>query len=188
MSSVISVKQFSKQYKKHLVKLADLTITRRVNLLVGENGSGKSTLLKAIAKLINYDGEIICNKKLCFMSETTTYPLDLELEIFLSYLNNISDSPLNNKELDSLLKSFNLFEKRKELINGLSKGMKAKVNIIQCLMEKAEIYLLDEPLSGLDKAGIKQLLKYIENSNDYFLISTHLPSDFDKLKNEIYYL
>jgi len=92
------------------------------------------------------------------------------------------------KNLDLLLKMFNLFSKKNELLNNLSKGMKVKVNIIQCLMEEADIYLLDEPLSGLDNDSINQVLNYIENSYKYFLISTHLPNDFSKISHEVFNL
>ncbi len=188
MNSVIEIREFKKQYRNHLVELPNIIVTKRISLLVGENGSGKTTLLKGIANLLKYEGEIITNKKLCFMSELVTYPVDIDLITFLNHLNNISDNKLNNEDLTELLKSFKLFEKQDELISNLSKGMKAKINIIQCLMEKAELYLLDEPLSGLDKDGIYQLMNYLEKSSNYFLISTHLPSAFEKIVDETYYL
>lgn len=188
MNSLIEVINFSKQYRNHIVKIGDITITKRVNLLVGKNGSGKSTLLKAIANVIKYDGKIIYNKKTSFMSEKVVYPLDLDINNFLINLNNISSSPVNSEKINKLLCDFDLLDKKKEFLHNLSKGMKAKVNLVQCLMEQADIYLIDEPLSGLDTDGVKQLIKYVEKSSFSFLISTHLIDEYSSISEEIFYL
>jgi len=188
MNSLISVKDFRKKYRKHIVLINDLTINKRVNLLVGKNGSGKSTLLKGISQLISYDGEIIVNGKTCFMSEEINYPNDLFLIEFLIQLNRISKNPINPNKIDDLLVNFDLFNKKNKKLNSLSKGMKAKVNIVQCLMESADIYLLDEPLSGLDKKGVSCLISYIKESTNKFVISTHLATDFSEISNEVFYL
>ncbi len=188
MNSIIEIKNFQKEYSNQLVRLEDITLTKRVNLLVGKNGSGKSTLLKAIAQLINYKGDIICEKKICLMNEIVNYPLDLELDTFLRYLNKISNNPSSEEEINKLLVSFNLNHKLKEKLHCLSKGMASKVNLVQCLMEKADIYLLDEPLSGLDKLGVECLINYIKQSDSTFVISTHLNSDFKEICEEVFYL
>ena len=188
MNSIIKVNNFSKQYRNMLVKINDIDFTKRVSLLVGNNGSGKTTLLKGIANFIKYKGEIISDKKICFMSEKANYPLDLELTTFLEHLNNISSNPISIERINKLLVSFNLLDKQKELLHNLSKGMKAKVNIVQCLMEDSDIYLLDEPLSGLDKEGIRNLVNHIKKSRNCFIISTHLASDFSDISDEVFYL
>jgi len=188
MNSIIEVSNFSKQYHNILVKISDINFTKRVSLLVGENGSGKTTVLKAIANFIKYDGDITYDKKICFMSEKVNYPLDLELTTFLDHLNNISSNPIDIDRIDKLLVNFNLFDKQNEQLHNLSKGMKAKVNLVQCLMEEADIYLLDEPLSGLDDDGVRNLLEYIEKSKKHFVISTHLANDFSDISDEIFYL
>lgn len=188
MNMIIEVSNFKKQYHNHLVELKDIVITKRVNILVGKNGSGKSTMLNAIAKLISYEGKVFCNQKICIMSETVSYPKDIELDTFLKHLNCISRNKLSESDIIDLLVSFNLKDKMKEKLNNLSKGMRAKVNIVQCLMEKADVYLLDEPLSGLDKDGVKCLLNYIDKSDKIFIISTHLEEDFNNICDEVFYL
>ena len=188
MSSKIEITKFSKKYLQHIVKLENMVISKRVNLVVGKNGSGKSTLLKAIANLIHYNGEINMNGKVCFMSEEFKYPKDIKLSLFLTLLNNISNNKSSENSLNSLLCSFKLNSKLDEKIDSLSKGMKAKVNIVQCLLEKADIYLLDEPMSGLDKEGILRLIEFIEKSNKQFIISTHLDNNLLNISNEVFYL
>lgn len=188
MNMTIKVKNFKKQYHNHTVELEDIIISKRVNLIVGKNGSGKSTLLKAMANLIKYSGEIKNDNKICLMSEDVSYPRDLELDTFLMRLNMISYNKSSTEDIHSLLVSFNLIHKQHELLDSLSKGMKTKVNIVQCLMEKSDIYLLDEPLNGLDKEGVACLINYIKKSNKTFVISTHLATDFLKVSDEVFYL
>jgi len=188
MNTIIEINNFRKQYSSLLVRLEDIKITKRVNLLIGKNGSGKSTLLKAIAQLIKYEGEISCDKKICFMSEHVSYPLDLDLGTFIKHLIKVSLSSIKEEERQELLVSFNLENKLEEKLHSLSRGMSSKVNIIQCLMEEADIYLLDEPLSGLDKLGVKNLINYIKSSNKVFIISTHLNNDFKEICDEVFYL
>lgn len=188
MNSKIEVLDFSKQYQNHQVMLDDFVITKRVNLIVGKNGSGKSTILKAIAGLVNYEGIIKYIGKICFMDEIFNYPNDINLYSFLILLNDTSKSPCKMERIDELLSYFKLDKKIDESLNSLSKGMKAKVNLIQCLLEEADIYLLDEPLSGLDKEGIQCFKTYISNSKSQFIISTHLDKNLIDISNAVIYL
>lgn len=168
----LQINNFKKVYKNHIVKIDDLSIKSRVTYLIGSNGTGKSTLLKAIAKLITYEGEIINNASVCYLSENPSYPLTMTIRSFLNNLSKIdNDQSLSN--IDVLLSMFDLTEKQEELIASLSKGMLQKLNIIQCLMQQKEIYLLDEPFSGLDKESVKNLMSYFKKSNSHYLISTH---------------
>lgn len=188
MNSVIRVENFVKRYQKETVIIEKIMIVKRVNLIVGKNGSGKSTLLKAIAGLIKYEGNIDNIHKVSYMSESPVFPADLTVIEFLKTLNNISKTKVSYDEIENLLTLFHLSGKQDELLGNLSKGMKAKVNLIQTLLEKSTIYLLDEPLSGLDKASVLALVEYIEKSDCYFLISTHLSNDFSNIYDEVFYL
>ncbi len=182
MNSLIKITAFQKQYQHHLVVIDDFEIKQGITLLVGKNGSGKSTLLKAIAHFISYEGTIENIGKVCLMSEIVVYPQDIDVITFLNHLNNISEDKKTVNEIDYLLTIFNLLDKKRALISNLSKGMKGKINLLQCLMEKADIYLLDEPLSGLDKAGITQLINYLKRAHSNFVISTHSPKAFADLE------
>ena len=110
------------------------------------------------------------------------------MEEFIYSLNSVSRTRNKEEDVKKLLKLFKIEGKSKELLSNLSKGMKAKVNLVQCLMEEADLYLLDEPLSGLDKEGVDCLIKYIKQSNKQFIISTHLTNDFEKISDEVFNL
>jgi ABC-2 type transport system ATP-binding protein len=170
------------------VIIKDLLFTKRITLLLGKNGSGKSTLLKAIGNLISFEGNISISGKIVYMSEFTSFPADLNVGELIYSLNDISTHKTKEEEIVKLLKMFHLYDKKSELLSSLSKGMKAKVNLVQILLEQSDIYLLDEPINGLDKDGVKCLINYLEKSDKCFVISTHLIDDFKKLKSEVVYL
>ena len=185
MKYSIKVSNFSKKYKIEEVIIKDILITNRITLLIGKNGSGKSTLLRSIGGFIKYKGDIQINGKVAYMSEFTSFPTDLSVKEFIYSLNKVSKNKTTEKEINNLFKLFNLSNKTSHLLSSLSKGMKAKINLVQVLIEKSDIYLLDEPINGLDKDGVKCLINYLETSNKYFLISTHLIDDFKNLKSEV---
>lgn len=185
MKYSIKVSNFSKKYKTEEVIIKDILITNRITLLLGKNGSGKSTLLRAIGGFIKYTGNIEINGKVAYMSEFTSFPTDLTVKEFIYSLNKVSKNKTTEKEIKNLFKLFNFNNKISHLLSSLSKGMKAKINLVQVLMEKSDIYLLDEPINGLDKDGVECLINYLEKSNKSFLISTHLIDDFKNLKSEV---
>lgn len=185
MKYLIKVSNFNKKYSNEEVTIKDILITKRITLLLGKNGSGKSTLLKAIGGLIKYEGSINIIGKTAYMSEFNSFPDDLNLVDFIYSLKNVSKHSINEKEIKNLFELFHLNNKKSELLSHLSKGMKAKVNLVQILMEESDIYLLDEPINGLDKEGVNCLLNYLQKSKKCFLISTHLIDDFKNLKYEV---
>ncbi len=185
MKYLIKVTNFIKKYKNEEVIIKDLLVTKRITFLLGKNGSGKSTILKAIGGFIKFEGDIDINGKVAYMSEFPSFPIDLTVNEFIFSLNKISENKIEEKEIVNLYKLFNINRKTDHLLSSLSKGMKAKVNLVQVLIENSEIYLLDEPINGLDKNGVKCLINYLEKSHKNFVISTHLLDDFKNLKGEV---
>lgn len=178
----LRIDNFKKEYKNKIVEIDNIILNKRVSLIVGENGCGKSTLLKAIAGLIKYQGEISLFPDSCYLSENPSYPYSITVNLFLKSLASIDKS--SDTIIDFFLDLFSLKEKRESPINNLSKGMLQKLNLIQCLMQDKELYLLDEPYSGLDKKTVMLLNDYIKNSKKKFIISSHLKnfSDFEDLE------
>ena len=179
---LIKVTDFSKKYGMTEINIAELVIKERITLIVGENGSGKSTLLKAIVGLINYDGNIEKDCTIGYMSEFPPFPLDVEVNQFLTQLSTFDKQ--SNHYLDLVIE-FDLVDKLDRKISSLSKGMRAKLNLIQCLMLNRDLYILDEPLSGLDYESINELIQHIKNSPKAFLISSHISESFEELNKVV---
>lgn len=158
-----------------------MNIKSKITLLVGENGSGKSTLLKAMMNVLHYEGDIHISGSCSYMPEFPSFPTDITVFEFLSTFQS-------EAIILPFLKQFHLITKKDVLISNLSKGMKGKLNVIQCLMEEAEWYLLDEPLNGLDYDGLQELINYIQVSSQNFIIATHNTSAFQLLQTDVIHL
>jgi ABC-2 type transport system ATP-binding protein len=164
----IETKNLNKSYKTVEVSIQDIVISNRITIIKGPNGCGKSTLLKAIMGWIQYTGEIKINGSVSYMPEHHSFPKDITVRTFLLGLHHDIQS------IHSLLRQFHLEDKIDAMIETLSKGMKAKLNMVQCFLLERDIYLLDEPFSGLDVDSVKMVSQYINTSQKVFVITTHI--------------
>ncbi|MFD3158705.1 ABC transporter ATP-binding protein (plasmid) [Haloimpatiens sp. FM7330] len=167
---------------------------------LGKNGAGKTTLIKSICNLIKLDSGSICIKDkridknpkvvhdnigVVLEGARNLYnflTVDYNLRYF-SYLNKINDSQLESR-IKKLLEMFELTQKRKEVVNNLSRGMQQKVAIIIAMLKDPDILILDEPTLGLDvvsKTKMKNLLKSLKDKyGKTIIISSH---DLDVIEN-----
>lgn len=180
--SPIIISNFSKKYPNKEICFQELEFKNKVSVLVGDNGSGKSTILKALMNIIRFEGDIKNDNSVSFMAENPHFPIDITVKEFL---HNLSQLDKKDYDYDRYLIKYKLKIKENEYIYSLSKGMKAKLNLIQCLIRNSDIYLLDEPLSGLDEESIKELINDINSSSKSFIISSHLASVFGSLECEV---
>ena len=183
LNYLINVESFVKQYNQVKIEIENLLITNRITLLIGENGCGKSTILKAIAELITFEGEIQITKSVKYMPEKSQFPFDVTVYQFLSSLCALNDSSFD--DMMSLVLKFELEDKLNEKLSKLSKGMKAKVDLINVLNSKETIFLLDEPLSGLDFKSVELLIQYIKQSPKNFVIASHHLGRFHELNADV---
>ena len=180
--SILQIRNFKKEYPNKTIAFDQMCFKKKRTILVGENGSGKSTILKAIMNIIHYEGEITGVNSMSYMPENPSYPMDITVQQFLSIL---SQKSRNESNYEQFLSKFRLKDKENDVISSLSKGMKAKLNLIQCLMREANLYILDEPLNGLDEDSVVVLVKEIQSSSKRFIISSHLEDAFEKLDSEV---
>lgn len=156
--------------------------------LIGPNGAGKTTTLKCIVGLLNKNmGEINvlgmdylddeARPKIAYIPESPDlYPMLTVWEhlkfIALAYrLNNWED------KAKELIERFDLGEKKDELCKNLSKGMKQKVSISCALLHGPQLFLVDEPMIGLDPKAIRELKNIflsLKEEGKTVLLSTHL--------------
>lgn len=200
MSELIKIQDLNKKYgKKQVLKDVNLTLHGgQIVGLLGPNGSGKTTLIKVLNGLLKeYDGDVqidqqaigIHSKKIIsYLPDepyfenwmTTTDALNLFVDMY-------DDFDLN-KAL-SLMERMDIEKKVK--IKELSKGMKEKFQLILVMSRKAKIYILDEPLGGIDPAARELILDTILNNyaeDALVLLSTHLIADIEKIFDEVIFI
>ncbi|MEM4522286.1 MAG: ABC transporter ATP-binding protein [Nitrososphaeria archaeon] len=160
--------------------------------LIGPNGSGKTTTLKIILGLLKKDRGVVnvlgydidkepfkYKQFVGYVPEAAVIPEYLTAYEFLYYVGRIRNVPENvlKDKIDSLLKIFDLLDKKRALIISLSKGMKQKLVFLSSLICEPKLLLLDEPFIGIDPEGqyeIKSVLKSLSENGCSILLSTHL--------------
>ena len=198
--ALLEVSHVSKSYGANRV-LDDVTFSipkGKIVGLLGPNGSGKTTLIKLINDLLKEDSGSI---------KVEGLDLGVETKKLISYLpdKNYLNNNMTVLELLNYFKDFYedfRIDKAKELIGKLgldlnqklktmSKGTKEKVQLILVMSRKAKLYILDEPIGGIDPATRDYIINTILTnfSNDAsLLISTHLISDLEKVLDEVIFL
>ena len=158
--------------------------------LVGPNGAGKTTTLKCMCGvalptegLILIDGinllkdEQNAKKLLAFVPETPNPYEILTVTEHMKFISRLYSVENADPKIEELLRAFELYEKKDDLVNSLSKGMKQKLTICCALVHDPRIILLDEPLIGIDPRGARTLkdilIERAERGNSV-IISSHM--------------
>lgn len=162
--------------------------------LLGPNGSGKTTLIKAVNGLLSLNiGKIRINglnigvetKAIVSYLPERTY-LDLEVKVS-EMIKFFSDFYLDFKKEKALELINNLEVPLNKKIKELSKGMREKVQLALVMSREADLYILDEPIAGVDPASREYILATIFNNRKIgstVIISTHLIYEVENLLDE----
>ena len=166
--------------------------------LLGKNGTGKSTLIKLINDLLTLDsGKILVNGKgigveskklISYLPERTYLDKSMTIDKVIEYFESFYDNFDSNKA-KKLLKDLNLDINQK--ISKMSKGMQEKLQLVLVMSRKADLYILDEPLGGVDPATRDYILDTILtnfNEGASVIISTHLISDIERILDEVIFI
>ncbi len=200
MSGLIQINNLNKSYgMKHVINDMNLELEGgKIVGLLGPNGSGKSTLIKMLGGVLKADsGEILIDGK----------PVSVETKKIVSYLpeRTYLSPSMKVKEAIRMFEDFYEDFKREraeemlgklnisvnDTIKSLSKGTREKVQLVLVMSRDAKVYLLDEPMGGVDPAARDYILKTIltnYNENACVLISTHLISDVEKVLDEVVFI
>lgn len=184
---------------KKILKNVNLTIPKgKIIGLLGKNGMGKTTLLKLINDLLTpTSGEVLINGKkpginskkiISYLPERTYLEKSMKISQILTFFNEFYDN-FNKEKAIKLLKDLNLDINSK--VGKMSKGMQEKLQLILVMSREAELYILDEPLGGVDPATRDYILDTIlSNFNEgaSVIISTHLISDIERILDDVIFI
>ncbi len=198
--NLIETKDLTKSYgKKEALKNINLTIEPgKIYGLLGPNGSGKTTLIKIINNLLTpTSGEIkikgnnpgIESKKIIsYLPERTYLNMNFKVKELLDYFEDFYDN-FDRKKALNLLKKLKINQEDK--LKTMSKGTKEKVQLILVMSRKADLYILDEPIGGVDPASRDYILETIISNfdnNSSMIISTHLIQDIESILDNVIFI
>ncbi|MEG0304558.1 MAG: ABC transporter ATP-binding protein [Oscillospiraceae bacterium] len=177
----------------------DLSLEKgRIIGLLGPNGSGKTTLIKlAAGLLVPTSGEVLINgqkpgieskKIVSYLPERTYLPSEMRTDAALAYFEDFYADFDKAKALD-MLKGLHISPNMR--ISAMSKGTREKMQLVLVMSRAAQLYLLDEPIGGVDPAARDYILSTILNnySEDATVIfSTHLIADIEKVLDEVVFI
>lgn len=179
---------------------------------LGPNGAGKSTTIKCLMGLIrptggtatimgDAAGTVESRRHVGYLPENPSFYDYLSAEEYLAFVGRSFKMPADElaRRSEDVLKRLELWEARKRLIRSYSKGMVQRVGLAQTLLHDPDIYILDEPMSGLDPLGralVKQIMLELRQAGKTVFFSTHIIDDVEKvcdrvaiiLKGELHYL
>lgn len=201
MNALVEVTNLTKVYEKKKMALdhMNLTIPRgKIIGLLGPNGSGKTTLIKLMNGLLEAtEGEVLINGYrpgpetkglISYLPERTYFQNNMRVDELISFFGDFYQD-FRPERARQMLNSLNINENAK--LKTLSKGTKEKVQLIMVMSREAMLYVLDEPIAGVDPAARDYILRTIitnYNENATVLLSTHLISDIEKVLDEVIFI
>lgn len=201
---MLEVHRLVKEYK-NLRALDDLSFEIRPGEIVGllgPNGAGKTTCLRCAAGILRPTaGQILINGHdvvadqarakagLAFVPELPSLYELLTVDEHLRFIAMCFDTlDVYDAEKDALFERYALTPKKNELVATLSKGMRQKLSIACAFVHHANVLLFDEPLIGIDPAGVAEVKREIVRAKDAgccVLISTHLLDTAERLCDRV---
>ncbi len=199
--NVLECINLTKAYKKHFNVLQNFNLTLpagKIIGLLGPNGCGKSTLIKMIAGILQpTSGEIrVCGEpvgeKSCsmisYLPERTYFTPSMKVSDVVDYFDDFYEDFDKNRAIGLLT---DLGIKLTSPLKTLSKGTKEKVQLILVMSRQAKLYLLDEPIAGVDPAAREYILSTIVsnyNPEATIIITTHLITDVEQVLDDFLFL
>ena len=184
---------------KKILKDVNLIIPKgRIIGLLGNNGMGKTTLLKLINDLLTpTSGEVLINgkkpnidskKAISYLPERTYLDKSMKVSQIITFFDEFYDN-FNKEKAIRLLKDLDLDINSK--VSKMSKGMQEKLQLILVMSREAELYILDEPLGGVDPATRDYILDTILSNfseGASVIISTHIISDIERILDDVIFI
>jgi len=201
---MITVTNLNQSYgKKAVLDHVDLTIAENeICALVGRNGAGKSTFINSLLGLlpvragtITINGIRVTKKNQAWKKAISYLPEKFMLYPLLTGLENIKffaeaqGKQADPKRIEQVLKAVRLWDDRFERIKNYSKGMLQRLGLAITLYQDAKILILDEPTSGIDPMGRKEILEVLKALHGKtILLSSHHLDEIRQIASHVAYL
>ena len=200
MSDIVQISGLNKSYGyKQIIKDMNLNLEGgKIIGLLGPNGSGKSTLIKILGGVLKPDsGNVTIDGKqigidtkriVSYLPERTYLSPSMKVREAISMFADFYED-FRTESAEEMLNRLNI--NLNDTIKSLSKGTREKVQLVLVMSRDALVYLLDEPMGGVDPAAREYILKTIlsnYNENACVIISTHLISDVEKVLDQVLFI
>lgn len=199
---MIQIQGLSQSYgNKKVLENIQLTIEKNeLCALVGRNGAGKSTLIHSMLNLITTKhGSVLIHginhkkqdwkKYVAYLPEKFHLYLNLTGEENIQFFASLDHKKIDANKIEEVIKLVGLWEDRKQLIKGYSKGMLQRLGLAIMLYYDSEILILDEPTSGIDPIGRIEILTILkELKNKTILLSSHHMDEIKQVCTHIAFL
>ena len=197
---LLEIKKLNKSFdNKQIISDVNIKLSKgKIVGLLGKNGAGKTTLIKLINDLLTpTSGEILINGKhvgvetkkvISYLPEKTYLNKQMKVSEVINYFKDFYED-FDEGKAKKLLKDLDL--DINEYLAKMSKGMQEKVQLVLVMSRNADLYILDEPLGGVDPATRDYILDIILsnfNKNSSVIISTHLISDIERILDEVIFI
>ena len=195
--NLLEIKNLSKKFEgKYVLDNINLSISKgKIIGLLGKNGAGKTTLFKIINDLVTpTSGEILVKgekiginskKEIAYLPDVNYLDENQKVGDILKFFKDFYDN-FNINKAKKLIKELDIDESI--TVSKMSRGTQEKLRLILVMSRDASLYILDEPLGGVDPVTRDYIIdtilsNYKENSS--IIISTHLISDIEKILDEV---
>lgn len=204
---MIQLQNVSKSYGKSINKAVDNATWQvedgKITGFIGPNGAGKTTTIKMITGIAQLDeGQITINginivtnpteakKQFGFVSDTPDNFLRLKGLEYLNFMADIYEVPTEKRRqiIDDLAKRFEMTEALNNTISSYSHGMRQKIMVIGALMHNPSVWILDEPMTGLDPSSsyvLKEMMREHADKGNCVIFSTHVLEVAEKLCDQV---
>ena len=201
MNELVELVGLTKSYDKKNVAVNNITLTLpkgKIIGLLGPNGSGKTTLIKMLnglltptqgsIKINGQDVGVETKAQVAYLPDRTYLSGGQKISEILDFFSDFYADFSKEKAIE-MLQSLNIDPSVK--LKTLSKGTKEKVQLILVMSRKADLYILDEPIAGVDPAARDYILRTIINNYNpdaTVIISTHLIGDIEQVLDEVIFM
>lgn len=201
MNELVELVGLTKSYDKKNIAVNNITLTLpkgKIIGLLGPNGSGKTTLIKMLNGLltptqgsIKINGQYVgvdTKAQVAYLPDRTYLSGGQKISEILDFFSDFYADFSKEKAIE-MLRSLNIDPSVK--LKTLSKGTKEKVQLILIMSRQASLYVLDEPIAGVDPAARDYILRTIINNYNpdaTVIISTHLIGDIEQVLDEVIFM